>query len=510
MAFLDQFTEFINPGGVAAAQQSQELTGASAEMLAQLGRMAQEEYRLGAPIRAQQRREAMITPEKIQAAKDRFRTQEKIAYGAGDVARKQELMRMGLNPGDPGYGATTSGNAVRRAAGVAGGTEQAGRAERQYRLGVGSGVSGIEGLQALSSAATGLTSAAQTAQTGTVGGLFGTGITLTKHGGRISAPHGGAVPEPEQYAGARDIPMVKSPDGSFSSPTGPTGPGGQITGPGTETSDSIPAALSHGEYIQPAFVSQTIGTPAQDSIVEVARLAQIGDPDGKMDVMKLLKTIAGFKSTDQGAPQRTAGNAPDPGGAQQPSRLPARPPQAAYGGKMQRYAQGGRVVRAATGGVSYEDDLADEYIYPKGRDLPVTPSPPPGPAPQTPGSPTGIGAFGLNLPASPTTQHSSADISLWGTAGRPAPPQRWEMNPQGPAPAPVSAAAPAPQAAATQPGQAAGRPPPPSRGWLQPRVSERPPGIANVASIKETAELIQAMRGGAHGGMVTSRLRRSA
>ena len=47
-------------------------------------------------------------------------------------------------------------------------------------------------------------------------------------------------------------------------------PGGRVSGPGTSTSDSIPAMLSNGEYVIRAKSVQAIGTPMLDSINKMA------------------------------------------------------------------------------------------------------------------------------------------------------------------------------------------------------------------------------------------------
>jgi hypothetical protein len=47
-------------------------------------------------------------------------------------------------------------------------------------------------------------------------------------------------------------------------------PGGKVSGPGTGTSDSIPAMLSNGEYVIRASAVQAIGTPMLDSINKMA------------------------------------------------------------------------------------------------------------------------------------------------------------------------------------------------------------------------------------------------
>jgi hypothetical protein len=48
------------------------------------------------------------------------------------------------------------------------------------------------------------------------------------------------------------------------------GPGGGVSGPGTGTSDSIPAMLSNGEYVIRAASVQAIGVPMLDKINKLA------------------------------------------------------------------------------------------------------------------------------------------------------------------------------------------------------------------------------------------------
>jgi hypothetical protein len=197
------------------------------------------------------------------------------------------------------------------------------------------------GMQAQASAIGGFGGAAQTAQQDPRQGLFGVPGLQLRRGGHIRprrvqalrAPAGGAVPyeqprqalgmgtgdgaggptqDPPQYAEAREIPMMRGPDGVFRPPAERGADmGGHLTGPGTETSDSIDAEVSHDEYINPAFVTKTVGTPVLDAIVEAARGAQSGDPAARSDVMKLLRTVSAFRSTAPGqAPTRVAGQAP--------------------------------------------------------------------------------------------------------------------------------------------------------------------------------------------------------
>ena len=48
------------------------------------------------------------------------------------------------------------------------------------------------------------------------------------------------------------------------------GPGGGVYGPGTATSDSIPAYLSNGEYVVRASAVQQLGVPFMDTINKFA------------------------------------------------------------------------------------------------------------------------------------------------------------------------------------------------------------------------------------------------
>lgn len=48
------------------------------------------------------------------------------------------------------------------------------------------------------------------------------------------------------------------------------GPGGEVSGPGTGTSDSIPAMLSNGEYVVNAKSVEALGIPFMDNINKMA------------------------------------------------------------------------------------------------------------------------------------------------------------------------------------------------------------------------------------------------
>ena len=403
----------LNPGGDAAQadfEANQALTQQNqAEALALAREEAdrlRREAALNAPAMARLRRRANFGAADASRLRDRASTDESLAYRRNREAGLQEAGRIGLNPGDPAFGRARTSTAVNRATNVAGLQDQSVNRGRAQADVIAAGLAGqnvsLTGAANTTLGAGALGLGLTNAASGQPGqGLFGVpGLTLKSGGhvrGRaIMAPQGGAVApaagpgrgiiqDPLELGPARDIPLVKGPDGSFASPDArPPGVGGHITGPGTETSDSIPAQLSHGEYVQPAFVASTIGTPAQDAIVEVSRLALDGDPEAHEDVRKLVKTIASFKSTAKGAPSRTAGESPTDTQAEQ---APASGPRLSHGGQNIRQAAGGgraivqrprAVIRAAHGGGFGERLFGEPDI---GGYLTGTPGelPPPGP-----------------------------------------------------------------------------------------------------------------------------------
>ena len=82
-----------------------------------------------------------------------------------------------------------------------------------------------------------------------------------------SAPQPTAAPAMQVEAAN---PMATSGAASLRTPTNPAGirfaHGGPVRGPGTGTSDSIPARLSHGEYVLPADTVKAVGVDKLDAI----------------------------------------------------------------------------------------------------------------------------------------------------------------------------------------------------------------------------------------------------
>ena len=262
-------------------------------------------------------------------------TPEKSAVGRGmavqDVDRQfqvaQENLRMrqaaqGVNPGSPAAQALDRRAQIAQTAARAGAATGADRAYRAYTTGVGMNLSGQgTGMPATSLGGTGAAagttagiansynqSAAQQAgqgpwwfPTASLGDVNEIAKRWFKRGG-INAPTGGQVEDPPQFDQAADIPMVKGPDGSFGRPG--VGMAGHLTGPGNETSDSIPAELSKNEYVVPAFATIFYGTDKLDKMVEKARVGM------------------GMAPSPGGAPQRVAGESPQPQGPPAPAAGP--------------------------------------------------------------------------------------------------------------------------------------------------------------------------------------------
>jgi hypothetical protein len=52
--------------------------------------------------------------------------------------------------------------------------------------------------------------------------------------------------------------------------------GGRVEGPGTGTSDSIPAMLSHGEYVMPADTVKAMGLPMLNAMKDATHTSSTG------------------------------------------------------------------------------------------------------------------------------------------------------------------------------------------------------------------------------------------
>ncbi|MDE2096970.1 MAG: hypothetical protein KGL39_06975 [Patescibacteria group bacterium] len=162
-------------------------------------------------------------------------------------------------------------------------------------------------------------------------GLLG----FLKKGGRIPGRRGlgvrpadAEVQDPPRFGVLRNRPLMRAPDGQLR-PTSAGPAEGHITGPGRETDDRIPAMLSHGEYVHPAFVGSNLGVHTLDGIVEIARRADAGDPKARQTAAKIMHTVAGFGVQP---PQRVAGKAPVPTTQPFASRRPGFGVRADFGG----------------------------------------------------------------------------------------------------------------------------------------------------------------------------------
>lgn len=306
--------------------------------LAKLGReqfdLARGEYERMAPIREQLMGEAQITPERIAMARRRAVSDVEREHTLAKQGMQRELSRLGVNPGDAAYGSNSTSMAIQKAGQKAAAADTAGRNERLYRTQVGAGLIGRQAPN-MSQGAAGV-GAAGSGYAGLAGQLFQSDVGRRSSTGFLGIPglsasigfaRGGKVPDD----GA--IPMVKRPDGSFVPPTGPEElTEGQVHGPGTETSDSIPAMVSREEYIHPAFSTKAYGAPIHDTMVEIARQADAGVPEAKQATLKIISTVASAGSKFA-APTRVAGQAP----MLPPRQGGATPVRAAEGGVMDPY-----------------------------------------------------------------------------------------------------------------------------------------------------------------------------
>jgi hypothetical protein len=359
---------FLNPGAARAGAAAARLADEQAAQARETYGYGRREYNLGKPLMFQQYREASLAPAKIESAGSRAKTDVALGFQRAKEAAGNDLMAQGGSPADSGFQGRVLSTALNKAQAGAFAGDSARRAERQYRSSLAQSLM-QRPLGLMQAGLQGVGMAAQIHQNDPRQGLFGVpGLSLAR-GGRIYAPMGGRLPYPDDARGEgigrgagmavrdpnppRDVAMMRGADGVAHDPAlrGPD-TGGALSGPGTETSDSIDARLSHGEYVNPAFVGEALGTPAQDAIVEVSRQAQMGEPMALSDLMKLMRVIASFRSTQQGAPKRTAGEAPQAQGAQGPMLpSPAAMVAARGGGTIVRRLGMAPPVRAAGGGL---------------------------------------------------------------------------------------------------------------------------------------------------------------
>jgi hypothetical protein len=170
--------------------------------------------------------------------------------------------------------------------------------------------------------------------------------------GGVGFAKGGPV-DPNRYYAGEDTPTaaMPAPDGTtmLGDPNDPESHG-HITGPGGPTDDAIDAKLSAGEYVDPAFSVDVFGVPFFDTVTEVARLTQQGDPEGKADAMKIIATVAKIGSKVR-APSRTAE-------MQGPGMMPPAAPEPMMDQQPQHLAGGGMPVENYSE-VRQPDHLAD-------------------------------------------------------------------------------------------------------------------------------------------------------
>ena len=256
--------------------------------------------------------EAQITPEAIAGARGMAAADVERAYTEAKGAQERENQRLGIDPSSPAGTAGRRGMAVRHAANRAFTVNNAGRAERERRTNLGMALAGrgtaaLSGLSSASSGLSGLTGIYQgSADTRFnqspwwVPQISGQATKEFARGGlnpgRGMAHRGPPVEDPEVDT---EVPMVRSPDGSFSPPE--TGVPGHVMGPGDEQSDSVPARLSKHEYVVPAFAVLYYGTDKLDKMVEKARVGMSGEE--------------GEQEQGGGTPRRIAGQPPSGGGA---------------------------------------------------------------------------------------------------------------------------------------------------------------------------------------------------
>ena len=281
-----------------------------------------------------------------------------------DVAGAQESL--GVARGQVGSERTgvaqTRGAIAQGQAGIAGEESTIGqRGLTAEQLGTNAQTNAISGLSSLAATQTAASTAQQGQQqerSGLLGFLAKGGkVPLSRGFGvaRIPSPRllqpprlglradSGGVEDPPRFGIQRETPQMRGTDGALrSTDAGPAE--GHITGPGGETDDKIPALLSHGEYVNPAFVGANLGIHTLDGIVEIARQSDAGDPHARQTAGKLIQTVAGFGIRP---PSRVAGQAPmmaAPGPLR--PRGPGSPPSAG----APKAASGGFGIRADDGG----------------------------------------------------------------------------------------------------------------------------------------------------------------
>ena len=271
--------------------------------------------------------EAEITPERITAARARATADVESEYTRALDEQERRNLLMGIDPSSPAAQAQRQRLQLGRSTQRVGASNTAALNERRYRTGLGLNISST-GLAALGPAPTAVLSPTPTpglapvptAQIGQSPSFFlpnpapGSFLATGAMQGILGAGQGLGSLAGTQYAGAgvANQPSPFFPNFNFTVKEGghirrgfglnsgrisvPRLPGagnpedrvlipaeahradegGRITGPGTETSDSVPALLSTNEYVIPAFATTFYGTDKFDKMVEKARQ---GSPD---------------------------------------------------------------------------------------------------------------------------------------------------------------------------------------------------------------------------------------
>jgi hypothetical protein len=320
----------------------------------EIRRQAQQEYGTQAGLRDQMISEGTITPGKLDVARSGAMADVAAAYRGAKSARDRSNAAMGINPGDPGAQGGDNAASVGLAAAQVGTGNAAALAERKYRTEVGATAIGQEqarqgiastaegvggsivgagaGLESAGFAGQGVGYGAQTAGAKSLAsatsGLMGAGRMYGESGSGLekigaaqtqlqagqeqqqtsliptfSLSRGGKI----SRMGFRPS-VMRTHDGRIF-PTRTAVAQGQISGPGTGTSDGVEAHLSDGEYVQTAKSTKAIGPRTLDTLTEIGHRAATGDPKGAKHLKRVVRAIhgAGFR-----APERVAGKEPRP------------------------------------------------------------------------------------------------------------------------------------------------------------------------------------------------------
>jgi len=204
---------------------------------------------------------------------------------ARGIARRN-MLRYGANPGDANFAENERKFALEQAKADAMGVNTARETERRYadettrrmRENVMNFARGIPGQSAgiAGSAAQGYGNMAnQSLQDAAGVSRFVAGLPWDKIGNKVfSRPGGVPTYAGNTYADPSTALHFAEQDALFKADGGP------VEGPGTETSDSIPARLSDGEYVIPADVVKKKGTEFFDKLLDKHHTPVAARPDG--------------------------------------------------------------------------------------------------------------------------------------------------------------------------------------------------------------------------------------